>query len=76
MGVSDLADRSLWEKDRDRLVQDIRELSLSYGSMSRYTAFLAVDSSSTTAGDHGVTVTQPAPVPAGVRYETTVGGSS
>ena len=40
--------------------------------MSAYTAFVAVDSTQTTQGDHGVTVVVPVPVPEGVRYETTV----
>ena len=40
--------------------------------MSAYTAFVAVDSTQTTAGDHGVTVAVPVPVPEGVRYDTTV----
>ena len=40
--------------------------------MSQYTAFVAVDSSRRTEGDHGVTVNVPVPVPDGVKYETTV----
>jgi len=40
--------------------------------MSSYTAFIAVDSSRKTEGDHGITVAVPVPVPDGVRYETTV----
>ena len=40
--------------------------------MSAYTAFVAVDSSQVTAGDHGTTVNVPVPVPDGVRYDTTV----
>lgn len=40
--------------------------------MSAYTAFVAVDSTRQTAGDHGVTVAVPVPVPDGVRYDTTV----
>jgi Ca-activated chloride channel family protein len=40
--------------------------------MSSYTAFIAVDSSRRTEGDHGVTVSVPVPVPDGVRYDTTV----
>ena len=47
-------------------------MALEYGLMSAYTAFIAVDSSRQTAGDHGVTVTVPVPVPEGVRYDTTV----
>ena len=40
--------------------------------MSAYTAFIAVDSSKLTAGDHGTSVNVPVPVPEGVKYETTV----
>ena len=43
-----------------------------YSLLSKFTAFVAVDASRVTAGDHGTTVVQPVPVPAGVRYETTV----
>jgi hypothetical protein len=41
------------------------------GAMSAYTAFIAVDSSRKTTGDHGVTFAVPVPVPDGVRYDTT-----
>lgn len=40
--------------------------------MSAYTAFVAVDSTRRTEGDHGTEVAVPVPVPEGVRYETTV----
>ncbi len=51
----------------------IRETALRYQLMSEYTSFVAVDSSKRTAGDHGTTVHQAVPVPAGVKYETTIG---
>jgi len=51
---------------------EIKQVALQYGLMSAYTAFLAVDSTRTTSGDHGVTVAVPVPVPDGVRYDTTV----
>ena len=51
---------------------EIKQVALEYGLMSAYTAFVAVDSSRRTEGDHGVTVVVPVPVPHGVRYETTV----
>jgi len=54
------------------LLGEIKQVALEYGLMSSYTAFIAVDSSRKTAGDHGVTVSVPVPVPDGVRYETTV----
>ncbi|MBN1421469.1 MAG: VWA domain-containing protein [Planctomycetes bacterium] len=50
----------------------IRDVALEYGLMSAYTAFVAVDSLTRTAGDHGTTVPVAVPVPAGVKYETTV----
>ena len=50
----------------------IKDVALEYGLMSAYTAFLAVDSSAATAGDHGTTVVQPVPMPEGVSYDTTV----
>ena len=46
--------------------------SLNYNLISKYTAFLAVDSLEKTQGDHGYTVDVPVPVPDGVKYETTV----
>jgi Ca-activated chloride channel family protein len=51
----------------------VEELALSYGLMSAFTSFVAVDASGRTAGDHGTTVQVPVPMPAGVRYDTTVG---
>jgi DNA-directed RNA polymerase specialized sigma24 family protein len=69
--IADLADRSTWEPRND-LPAEIRQVALEHGLMSAYTAFVAVDSSSKTAGDHGTTVAVPLPVPAGVRYDMTV----
>ncbi|MBN1846094.1 MAG: VWA domain-containing protein [Sedimentisphaerales bacterium] len=54
------------------LPAQIKDLALEYSLMSRYTAFVAVDSSRRTEGDHGVIVPVAVPVPDGVRYETTV----
>ena len=54
------------------LAGEIEQVALEYGLMSSYTAFIAVDSSHKTAGDHGITVAVPVGVPDGVRYETTV----
>ena len=50
----------------------IKNTALEYSLMSNYTAFVAVDSSHRTAGEHGVTVNVAVPVPEGVRYDTTV----
>jgi Ca-activated chloride channel family protein len=72
MKILDLADRSLWSNDRAELTDRIRRLALKYSLMSKFTAFVAVDSSRKTEGDHGYTVAQPVPVPHGVKYETTV----
>ena len=71
MKIADLADRSTYEPSGG-LPQQIRQVALDYGLMSAYTAFVAVDSLTRTQGDHGTTVGVPLPVPAGVRYETTV----
>lgn len=52
--------------------KEIITTSINYNLISRYTAFLAVDSLEKTQGDHGYTVDVPVPVPDGVKYETTV----
>jgi Ca-activated chloride channel family protein len=72
MKIMDLADRSLWSGDRAELTDRIRSLALEYSLMSKFTAFVAVDSSRRTEGEAGYTVAQPVPVPHGVKYETTV----
>ena len=71
MKIADIADRATWSSDED-FSGEIRTVALEYGLMSAYTAFVAVDSMTRTAGDHGTTVAVPVPVPDGVRYETTV----
>lgn len=58
----------------DTVGPQIEQVALSYGLMSAFTSFLAVDASERTAGDHGTTVVVPVPMPAGVRYDTTVPG--
>jgi Ca-activated chloride channel family protein len=70
--ITDLYDRLQWEDDGRELVPAIRSTALEYGLMSEFTAFVAVDSTARTAGDHGTTVPVAVPVPKGVRYETTV----
>jgi len=70
--IEDLSGRMIirpYDTNAD-LSSEIKQVALEYGLMSAYTAFLAVDSTRTTAGDHGVTVA--VPVPDGVRYDTTV----
>jgi len=69
--IETLANQAIFENNSD-LPGQIRQVALEYGLMSAYTAFIAVDSSRKTTGDHGVTVAVPVPVPDGVRYDTTV----
>lgn len=69
--IEDLAGRATYDTDPD-LPGEIKQTALEYCLMSAYTAFVAVDSTRTTAGDHGTTVAVPVPVPEGVRYDTTV----
>jgi Ca-activated chloride channel family protein len=71
MKIADLADRALTEAAAE-VAGEIKQVALEYGLMSAYTAFVAVDSSTRTAGDHGTSVAVPVPVPQGVKYETTV----
>lgn len=69
--IADLFDRTTYESNPD-LPAEVKQVALEHGLMSAYTAFVAVDSSMKTAGNHGTTVAMPVPVPEGVRYETTV----
>jgi len=69
--IETLANQATYDADPD-LSGQIKQVALEYGLMSAYTAFVAVDSSRKTAGDHGVTVAVPVPMPEGVRYDTTV----
>ena len=69
--IETLANQAIYDTNPD-LPGQIKQVALAYGLMSAYTAFIAVDSSRTTAGDHGITVSVPVPVPDGVRYDTTV----
>ena len=55
--IADLADRQAWAHDpHNELAGAIKQTALEYGLMSDYTAFVAVDASSRTAGGHGTTV--------------------
>ena len=69
--IEQLASRATYDHSND-LPGEIRQVALEYSLMSAYTAFVAVDSTRQTAGDHRVTVAVPVPVPEGVRYKTTV----
>jgi Ca-activated chloride channel family protein len=71
MKIADLADRLALQPDPD-VPSQVRQIALEHGLVSAYTAFVAVDAMTRTQGDHGTTVAVPVPVPAGVRYETTV----
>ena len=71
MKISELSDRATYD-DAAEIASQIKQVALEYGLMSAFTAFVAVDSSTRTAGDHGTTVATPVPVPEGVRYDTTV----
>jgi len=73
MQIAELSDSQTRVNDpHGELVEQITHLALDYKLMSAYTAFVAVDASERTAGDHGTTVHQAVPVPEGVRYDTTV----
>ena len=73
--ITDLVDRQSWTPDPyAELAREIRETALTYELMSAYTAFVAVDASRRTEGDHGTIVHQAVPVPEGVQYQTTVEG--
>jgi Ca-activated chloride channel family protein len=69
--IEDLATQATYDSS-SALPAEIMQVALQYSLMSAYTAFVAVDSTQVTAGDHGVTVAVPVPVPEGVRYDTTV----
>lgn len=69
--IEDLATQATYNAG-SALPTEIKQVALEYGLMSAYTAFVAVDSTQITAGNHGVTVAVPVPVPEGVRYDTTV----
>lgn len=56
--------------ERRELTEEIRRTALEHGLLSPFTAFIAVDSLSRTAGDHGTTVPVSVPLPAGMRYDT------
>jgi len=71
MAIADAYDRYLLTRDA-RLADDVKQLALQHRLLSAYTAFVAVDATRRTAGDHGTTIDQPVPVPDGVQYDTAV----
>ena len=72
MKLADLGDRLALEPGDREAAAQVKGVALEYGLLSSFTAFVAVDSLTRTAGDHGTTVATPVPVPDGVRYETAV----
>lgn len=70
--MQSLHDRMSTSDDTQECLGAIKATALAHGLMSDFTAFVAVDSLSRTEGQRGTTVVQPVPVPAGVKYETTV----
>jgi Ca-activated chloride channel family protein len=71
MHIAELMDHAMYATNNE-LSQQITMIALQHSLMSAYTSFVAVDSSARTSGDHGTTVQVAVPVPAGVKYETTV----
>jgi Ca-activated chloride channel family protein len=71
MKIADLHDQGTWDEESD-IAGQIKAVALAHNLVSDYTAFVSVDSMTRTAGSHGTTVPVAVPVPAGVRYETTV----
>ncbi len=72
--IEDLVNRAIHVHDIRPFTTAIKQTALHHGMLSAYTAFVAVDSSRKTAGDHGTTVPVPVGMPRGVRYDTTVAG--
>lgn len=74
--IAQLSLESAWSpRKRPAIADSIRRTALAHGLMSPYTAFIAVDASRLTEGSVRRTIVQPSPMPAGVRYDTTVSGS-
>ena len=62
MKIADLADQADLRGGRE-LPDEVKQVALEYGLMSSFTAFVAVDSLTKTAGDHGTTVACPCRCP-------------
>lgn len=72
--IADLMNQATYSPDLlPQIKQTVLQTALNHNLMSSWTAFIAVDSLTKTAGEFGTTVAVPLPVPEGVRYETTVG---
>ena len=61
-------------ESHEQIRQLVLQTAVNHSLMSSYTAYIAVDPLTTTAGEFGTTVAVPTPTPAGVRYDTTVNG--
>lgn len=72
--LTEIADQSAWDTSNPELTQTAKRTALDYNLMSPFTAFVAVDTATRTAGDYGTTVNVPVPTPQGTRYDTTVEG--
>lgn len=72
--LAELAQANIMNPSKE-LTDAIIQTSIRYKVLSGLTAFLAVDGSQKTAGNHGTTVAVPVPMPEGIRYETTVMGN-
>jgi Ca-activated chloride channel family protein len=70
--IESLRDELLSSRAPGELRREIRRMALHYGLVSEFTSVVAVDSLTSTSGDHGTTVPVAVPVPEGVRYDTTV----
>ncbi|MBV8880060.1 MAG: VWA domain-containing protein, partial [Planctomycetaceae bacterium] len=70
--IAGLHDALIGSGDSREISDEVRLLSLRYGLLSEFTAFVAVDSLTRTAGEFGTTLVQPVSVPDGVQYSTTV----
>jgi len=70
--IEDLTDEMTFSPVASEIAGQVKSLALTYGLVSDFTSFVAVDASRATEGDHGTTVVQPVPVPKGTRYDTTV----
>jgi Ca-activated chloride channel family protein len=70
--ITEIADKSAWDTT-ENWAAAVKNIAIDYGLMSQFTAFVAVDSSTQTAGTKGTTVAVPVPVPDGVKYQRTGG---
>ncbi len=71
MKIAELLEKSRYEPSA-LVAREVRRTALDYSLMSPYTAFLAMDASRRTHGEDGTTLPIGVPVPAGVKYHTTV----